>query len=211
MGVVTSFLMPFIIDLLKEKSLSKNASTAMALGVAVILLIIQSIILENIIDKSPWLRRRISPTTFIEGYWYDYTKDSSGNFIHIVIALIQYNDGHYKISGETFDKTKQLAIFNSITDCKFANNDMLLYVDVNYTGKTTIKSLDYLKFNTPANNSIPTSYQGFYIDFNPTGVISQVQVSGCKIDDNDIKEKNNFNTTPDKFKFVMELVTKGII
>ncbi len=192
---IAAILTSFFINYLQGKINSKKLSTLFAVIIVSIFAVISNYTIGRLIDSSQTFRKWIDRDNFIEGYYYDISKDSI-MVNHVAMLKITYDKGKYIVTGEGIDTSGvHIATFKS-TNTIYSNR-ILFFTYESYNQKTsTIEhGVDQLQFSLP-----PQSYTGFYINY--LGDKQLHFVSGSKVSEKELKEFGNFETLLDKKNFV---------
>jgi hypothetical protein len=196
-GAIASILATFLMDYLSGRFESKSISIIIMLAIVSIIIVSINYLAENIMEKSPLVRKLVLGSDYIEGYWYDITYDSN-NILpsHGVIMLISYKDGTYVVNGTSYNGDgKRIATFRSDNSIY---KDKTLYIKyesfTDYNPNIVELGIMQFQFENP-----PNSYSGFYIDYSKT--IRQA-ITGSRVEKSELQNNNNFRTSNDKLAFI---------
>jgi hypothetical protein len=199
-GTVSSLCTALFLGYLNEKIKNKRLSTFFTVLTVSVLIIGADFLIKNLIENSSTVRKLIDSDNYVEGYWYETTVDTNSVVKHETFVEIKYSDGNLNITGETFDTLgNSYANFKSTT---LAYDDKKLFFQyTSFNSKHGIgQGFDQFQFNSP-----PNGYKGFVYS---STAQKYFPIEGTKIDESDLKKYNNFNTTPDKKKFALDLIKR---
>jgi hypothetical protein len=191
----------FVIDYLNSFLPSRSVSAAIMLIIVVSVIIVATFLMERLVDSSYLLRRIISGSDFVEGFWYDISREATSNrAAQGAVLFIHYEDGEVKVSGISFDdQGNKIASFSSISATYVRRT---LYYQYNtqsrYAPSFAETGIGQIMFDHP-----PRSYTGFWLDFT-SGIMYRVE--GERVSNKQLREFNGFSTLDEKQRFLTQII-----
>lgn len=195
---VASVSTVFLSNVLQNKIQGKKL-----LGFIIILLVsaalgIANYFTENLIEKSPTVRKWIDEDNFIEGFYYDFTiKDSIPD--HLSILNIVYQNKSYTVFGESYNSDGDfLSNYNSVQST-YSNKVLYFEWKAFLKNNLPITGIDQLQFGRDSD-----SYHGYYVNYGPEAKF--ISINGTKITSEQLKKYNNFLDVSEKGKFARDIL-----
>lgn len=140
-------------------------------------------LVEGLVARSRWLRRRIIGTTFLEGTWVnrvtsrigDQSKESSFGVLEIF-----FQDGDLRVSGTTFNETGSMVAKFASTFCVVEEFKLSFGYEKGPWNSDADLTEGYSYYRFQPKHPVPNTFTGFYVTADGT-IVSKVW--GQKVDD----------------------------
>jgi len=200
-GAVSSIGTALLLGYFSKKLESRKVSTIVIVIIVSVFIIVSNYFVNNLVNGSSAFRRWIDPNNYIEGYWFETSPPDTNNIIkHETFVKIEYNDGAYVISGETFDSSgRSYANFKSVSSAYYNGILYFQYTSFNQTHGIG-QGFDQVQFDSP-----PNSYKAFIFSSSSKRYYG---TDGVRIDKGQVEAYKDFNTIDDKRKFISEFLTR---
>jgi len=181
-------------------ALGKPASWIVVFAFLLILLIALQTIIENLIGRSLWLRKHLSGKSFVEGYWYDISRNESGFLTACACIYIYFEDEALKISGATLLLDDGMYGSWNATFATFEDHKLAYAFESHTSNSSSPIELGYAELKFTNGYRTPGSYSGFFFDTTHKSIIT---LEGRRIDDKSLIQ--SFEMPDGRYKFLCSI------
>lgn len=202
---ITSVVTIYLLDTFQKELINKSFAGFLTVLFASVLIVFSNAIVEYIFVKSKTIGKIFDSANYIEGFWYDVSRNERGDVEHLVILKIERRDNKFHVYGDTFNcNFAHISTYNSVNVMYEKPTLMMEYNSSPSNGSKDFEyGIDIYKFSNPIN-----SYSVSCFDLSKS---KHFIATGFRITKKGLKKYNQFREIRDKVQFLKDKKVDGTI